>query len=470
VLAGGLGALASLARWSDYPAHLRGLATYRSATYGDGIALPLLAALLLAAVQSRSLPPIHRLRRGRLQIAIGAGIGLCLGAAVQALWWLDPDPPRNWTLPAPHHFTLAGRWHATFLIAMSGVFAGLWVALLVKLRWVQAQPGHELPRLLRSRTAVWLTANAVFFTVLVALDNRDATATQATLTTAVAIAVVAVTLMASLAVACGAAALAALPSIGLGATIAAAGVVVVVQFPSSAAEVPAKLVPLLFVELTAAGVGFAMTHDATTPSWWERYLVATLFTLSGAAWLDHRFDSLLIPLALPAAAVAAAWLVRWRRDQRLAFARDFLAACGTSAVLLAIARAAVWIQQQHDQGFLTAGFILTVCGVIAGRLLFPHVRDVFQTLIDSEEQLGAGAGVAADSRAQHQAIAATAWQRTAGYAVAATSALVLLAIATAPSLGFRPGRGQPSGLLPFLCLAMAAVALAAPVMLLAHNP
>src|SRR5829696_3084364 len=52
VVGAGFGALVALAIWSDYPPDLPGLVTYRSATFGDAIALPVLAAVLLAVNRS----------------------------------------------------------------------------------------------------------------------------------------------------------------------------------------------------------------------------------------------------------------------------------------------------------------------------------------------------------------------------------------------------------------------------------
>jgi hypothetical protein len=154
-------------RNSDLP----GFTDYLSATWGDGLLLPIAAAAATSAV--RSLPPSGGERR---LTAWAAATGLGLGAATQILWLLDNQPSLNWTLPAPHHFNAAGVYHAGFLVAASG-YAGALTGLL--LRRLTSTPRTDRPA-----TAVMAakiaTAAVVGFTGLLLADNVRSAGTAAT--------------------------------------------------------------------------------------------------------------------------------------------------------------------------------------------------------------------------------------------------------------------------------------------------
>lgn len=467
VLAAGFVALTAFSIWGDYPRDLPGLWSYRSATYGDGIALPLLAGLLPAGVRSPRLPQVPVARWGWL----GAAAGFCVGVATQALWLRDPQPHLNWTLPAPHRFTTAGWWHAVFLSLMAALLSGLWVALLVKLHAASREDERALRSALDSAGSAWIIACVLFFTILLALDNRGATDSQAGLTTAVAVASVGVVLLVTLTMACGAITLAVLPAAAVGIGLAGAGIVVVLQAPS-------MLVPTAFALLTAVGGAFATTRETPTldqhsaqPTaneghrerrrWWESYGVAVLYVLGMTLWLDDRHNSLAVALALPLLAGLGALALRHIRTGRAGLTQDFVVCVGSSVVLLATSRVAIWLQQEGVDALITAGFALTVSGVLLGRLLFPHVQEVYRVLIESERQL-AGMVPRRLSDEGQRAIAAKAWQRVSGFGVAAISALLLLTIAVGPSLGFVAGAGQPHQAVLYQSVALICIALAAP--------
>jgi ABC-type Co2+ transport system permease subunit len=129
VLLTGFGMLCCLWFFGRWPSHVPGLFDYRSATWGDGILLPISAFALAHA--SRQLPPAS----GELQWNIAAALaGVTVAAAAQILWLLDPHPRLNWTIPAPHRLNYAGVYHAVFLVAASGLFTVLWVLALRRMR------------------------------------------------------------------------------------------------------------------------------------------------------------------------------------------------------------------------------------------------------------------------------------------------------------------------------------------------
>jgi hypothetical protein len=120
IFALGHGALWFFWSYGSYPADLHGLFVFRSATWGDGLLLPLLA-LCLRVLTGRlrataPQPPAHRLRA----VAVAAALGAVLGSSVILTWYLDDHPGLNWTNPRPHYFDAAGKWHAAVVGAGVG--------------------------------------------------------------------------------------------------------------------------------------------------------------------------------------------------------------------------------------------------------------------------------------------------------------------------------------------------------------
>jgi hypothetical protein len=120
---------------------LPGLFYYPDATWGDGLLLPLLAFFVWLVIGRLAAP---RRRWPTLAAAVG---GATAGLLLILTWWADPHPSPNWTLPRPHHFTVAGQWHAGFLVAASAFFAGSWVELFRRIR--TAVP-HDAAQMLAS--------------------------------------------------------------------------------------------------------------------------------------------------------------------------------------------------------------------------------------------------------------------------------------------------------------------------------
>jgi hypothetical protein len=177
----GFGALLVFYALSSKATDLPGLFAYKSATWGDSLALPTMTgALVFAAMQ---LPPTRRERLWATAAALG---GLLLGAGTQLQWLRDDHPHLNWTLPRPHHFNAAGIYHGLFLTVMCGVIAALWVVLLLRL--VNAPSGHKGRRLAVRWLWVALAAGASFVILLV-IDSLPARSTSAGTATLVAVGV-----------------------------------------------------------------------------------------------------------------------------------------------------------------------------------------------------------------------------------------------------------------------------------------
>jgi hypothetical protein len=119
----------------DWKRDVPGLFDYRSATVGDGLLLPALAACLVAGIRALpASPAATRPRRLRASIVGATLAGAALGAGTQALWLLDASPRLNWTLPRPHAFSVAGWYHAAFITLACGTFAGLAMAWVRRTR------------------------------------------------------------------------------------------------------------------------------------------------------------------------------------------------------------------------------------------------------------------------------------------------------------------------------------------------
>lgn len=157
----GFGALTVFSVFGLGAEGLPGLFTFRSATVGDGLLLPLLSYALVRA----SGGVIAFRRRAVAFTAVGIFLA---GAAIQAQWLLNPRPRANWTLPRPHYFNLPGWWHAVFFALVMAFLAGAAIAVVVRLR-------GEAPAVVESRIrsvgAVGTLTSVFGFMALVAVDN-----------------------------------------------------------------------------------------------------------------------------------------------------------------------------------------------------------------------------------------------------------------------------------------------------------
>ena len=110
---------------------LPGLYTFRAATIGDGILLPLLAYSLLQSVD------LGRLRKSRLQAgfaAAGGILGVVVGAGIEVYDLSSPTAPLDWTFPAPHRYNFPGWYHTLFLVLAAGFYGATLALALVQLR------------------------------------------------------------------------------------------------------------------------------------------------------------------------------------------------------------------------------------------------------------------------------------------------------------------------------------------------
>jgi hypothetical protein len=181
----GYGALRLFSSVATYPSELPGLDSFRSATWGDGVALPIYAAGLV-------------LLRGQLpkpkyaSISIYAGIlGLLAGCFVIWNWLYGTDQVLNWTMPQPGVLNLAGIWHAGFLISASAYFSFQTVDFGCRLRaMLSSSRGIQTGRrILRSGTFVVTMSAINSYIILAAVDGAKASSSRAGLSSLIALAI-----------------------------------------------------------------------------------------------------------------------------------------------------------------------------------------------------------------------------------------------------------------------------------------
>jgi hypothetical protein len=190
VLSAGFCVLVAFSVSTPRAAGLPGLFDYVSATWGDGLALPVMTGALVWAASC-----LPRARGERRAVGTVGAVGAALGVWTQVRWLRDDAPKLNWTLPRPHHFNAAGVYHAVFLTVMCGVASALWTLTLIRI----ARGPHRNPGSRHAAVGVAAAlAAAVSFGVLLAIDALPGRSTGAGGATVVAAGVGAVVLLATL--------------------------------------------------------------------------------------------------------------------------------------------------------------------------------------------------------------------------------------------------------------------------------
>jgi hypothetical protein len=158
---------------------LPGLFDFASATWGDGLALPIMAGSLVYAIARLSV-----VRREHVVASVMGSLGVLLGAGTQVQWLLDDAPQGNWTFPRAHHFNAAGWYHAGFLTVMSAVTAVLWTLPLLRL--ARRPVGGSGARASAAVAVGVAFVAAASFAVLLGIDAAPKQATASSVATAVA--------------------------------------------------------------------------------------------------------------------------------------------------------------------------------------------------------------------------------------------------------------------------------------------
>ncbi|GIE48500.1 hypothetical protein Ani05nite_20340 [Amorphoplanes nipponensis] len=440
ILGFGMLALLSVARLGDD--RLPGLFTFRSATVGDGLLLPVLAGTTVAAGRWRA----GWSRSERRCLAVAAIAGLLAGAGTQVQWLLDPRPRLNWTLPAPHHFAIAGWYHAVFLTLASGFFLSAGTGLWLRLRHeARSTPGPAIRRV-RSVAVLGVLVPVSAFVALLAQDNGATLGQAGGLAAAALLVVVAATGAAAgprvvpvMAVAAG---LAILPTISLACLLTPRPTVT-----------PLTVVPAVVAGLAGASATAVLRIGAR----WEHVVVASCAALAaaGPVYLAATLERLPALPALLACALSSVMatlevslFARLLTGSRPA-GRWLLAGPGTVAPIVVVGMAGRYLHQEADLAAAWGNIAVALSGLLLLAVAARGVRMHFAAVISAEE---------ADAPRSH--LSATKWQAYLAIVTAYAAALlasISLVIGTTAGGHWSDGRIADPVLLTVLVVVLAAL-------------
>jgi hypothetical protein len=437
-----LGYCALLAFWrsGSYPSSLPGLFSFRSATWGDGLLLPLLALSL--RVLTERLSQRHHVDDARrcTIVAVAAFAGAALGMAVVLSWILEDHPVLNWTLPKPHSLNAAGVWHAVFLVAASALFMALGADFVLHLRHADVA---DVRKSLTSSWACTVLASIAGYAWLGIADATRADASLGGTTSLVVLAVGLCVVLAGLLLVPGGMRLEYVN------TLVTASLLTLCVLTVAAAD--AHMGALTYAALLSAagaGAGLAATTDeASHVSAVEALGVCALFGTVTVYVSTRHTGNLWITMLAPFVATAGAAALRWLRSHvthmahQSPFTGAYGVAAGISSCLLASSVFAAWLSQREGHEYITGGFILTIVGAVLGGVFFQYFKTDFEKLMTIEGDPARRLPDHVPSPAQRRA-ATKVWLRLASYCTAAFSAILVLTIALAPSLGWRGGNGR----------------------------
>ncbi len=185
VLGAGFGSSGTIWLAGEWEEGQPGFPDYLSGTVGDAVLLPALVYLLAWS-------------RGRVLDAVGnspsvtrsivyASLGAVPGAAVMASWLLDEGARLNWSLPEPGTFSLAGWWHAIFLVLVCALLSEHALAVMLGLRRLRSVAAATHAAYIRSPAVPSIGAVAVAFCGLAVYDSLPSAATFASISTIAAV-------------------------------------------------------------------------------------------------------------------------------------------------------------------------------------------------------------------------------------------------------------------------------------------
>lgn len=426
--------------FGDPPPGLPGLYAFRSATWGDGLLLPLLALclrVLTLRLRAAGEAPPHR----RGIVTATALTGAALGGAVILSWLLDDRPGLNWTNPRPHHLNAAGTYHAVFLVLACATFAGLTADLVAHLR---RAPAEAVRKALTSSWAAAALACTAGYGYLGYLDATRGTATTGSTTSLTVMAVAALVVVAGLFLLGGGLGRACLNTLATALTLTLFTTAFALAHPQMSALSYAALVSAVL-----SGLGLTATTDPTSHvSVVEALGVCGLFGATTVYVSTTHSDKLWMAVVAAFLAVAGAVALRWLRSNVTRMPRQspvtgaYGMAAGISACLLLSSMFAAWISERAGDEYITGGFILTVVGAVLGGVFFQYFKSDFTALMDIEGD-GEGRTPGQQASPAQSRAASRVWIRLASYSLAAFSAMLVLSISLAPALGWHPGGAEP---------------------------
>lgn len=463
VFLGGFVALAVY--WSSAPqsGSLRGLYDYPSAVWGDGLALPALAGALTYSVGQ--LPPPKR----HLPAAVAAILGLLAGWLLIVRWVSDPNPDLNWTMPAPHQFNDAGKWHAGFLIIASGLFAALWVEFLHRLKLVFRTASTRPLGIasLRSGPFALIVGTTFGYAFLAGIDSARVGTTSAGLSSLIALIGAALLVVGALTWAVRSAVRYAMAS-------TTAGVILAIAFVLLGQNPPATfLVALLTAMAVAAGLSFAMTAEPCVQDDHRPEDFGPTRGSPALEWLAIPALFGIVPLLVQTIAyedqmqaaaivlVAFALTISFRSFRRREWSLGSDSGWFLVAAIYLIASYGILVMfQVPDLAFLVRPALLALTALALSQIALVKCKTDYARLKQMEltDSSESDEGLATpNERAEKRGI----WGRISSAGVAAALAIISLTVSVAPAVGWRPATGEISLGFPSAIIGAAGLAILA---------
>lgn len=418
---------------------LRGLPTFPSAVWGDGLLLPILAGTLTYTI---SLLPNPGGRRVGLW---GGLLGLIVGSLVIVGWRSDPDPNLNWTMPRAHQFNWAGSWHAAFLVGASALFGALWVELLRRLRsaFSDATTRPLGVAVVRSGPFAAILSATLGYAVLSGYDSAQAGTTGAGLSSLLALGTSGLVLVVALSWAVRRDVSLMVPSSLTGILVAAGMVTLALTPPAS------TVVALIYVMALAIGFSLAMTAEPTSQS--ELRVQAGSRGSPALEWIAIPTLFGCVPLtaqhfdigggfpSIPALTLLLVLLValtfRWYRRRQWDL-KENLPWVIVAAIFLFAGSGSLILLNTPGLGEYFRPILLTALAIVLSQVALLNCQEDYKQLMATEQSANADDhAVTPTDLHEMQAI----WSRVGGSAVAAVAAIISLTIAVAPEFGWIPG-------------------------------
>ncbi|WP_457029236.1 hypothetical protein [Kitasatospora sp. P5_F3] len=436
-----------------------GLPYFRSATWGDGLLIPLASALLLGLVRRSG-----GSRTDWKIFAVSSLCGLAVGCLVTWQWLRDPAPALNWTLPVPGRLNSAGVYHAVFLALCPALLAGLFGVLVVRLRRIgQSEPGAA-DRIVSSPAWVALLACLLGFAGLVGTDSKQVAGT-ASLSSLGALAVATVIALAGLR---------AVAKVRVESLVLSTALALVIAAPMAIASgyrgpLDGHAGPLVGIAL-ACSVSFASAYlgpeSRERHAWGRIEGIGALLILAGLAVVPtmQRGASLLtVGSALLGSAVSLVLLrgltttLQARRTGIPAprISRAALEVAAPSWVLMMLAVGSGWFAQGNRPTSNSGALVVILISLVIVNIVSPILRRSYHRFVEAEEEATRWGPTSEEQKSLGRRVA----RNSAGSAFAGITCLLLVTVDVAGKKGFQWGVNHATGW-PFLAVT-AVVALVA---------
>lgn len=146
--------------------NIPGFFSYKAATYGDGICLPILIGCLTMYILF-GFNNINEYIKQRKRTSIVIGV-ICasIGALVQVSWLISKATKPNWTIPRLHHFTAAGWYHAFYFSFMFGL-----IGFLMSELWIYKSKTQEKQSFEQTVCLMGIFVSGICYMYLHAIDD-----------------------------------------------------------------------------------------------------------------------------------------------------------------------------------------------------------------------------------------------------------------------------------------------------------